>query len=78
MAIGASAASALSLVFRELVLRLAIEAMIGIAVGLSAAQVLRTAFYGVYPVDALVVAVVWLLAAYAPARRITGPICARD
>jgi predicted permease len=76
VAIGASSTDVLSIVFREVLLRLAIGAMIGLAVGLAAAQVLRTALYGVSPADPFglaaavaVVAAVGLLAAYSPARR---------
>jgi ABC-type antimicrobial peptide transport system permease subunit len=76
VAMGARPADVLALVFRETVLRLAIGAVIGLAVGLAAAQVLRTGLYGVSPADPIglaaavaVVGAVGLLAAYAPARR---------
>ena len=76
VAMGARPADVLALVFRETVLRLGIGAAIGLAVGLAAAQVLRTGLYGVSPTDPIgiaaavaVVAAVGLLAAYAPARR---------
>ncbi len=76
VAMGARPADVLALVFRETVLRLAVGAVIGLAVGLAAAMVLRTGLYGVSPADPIgiaaavaVVAAVGLLAAYAPARR---------
>jgi putative ABC transport system permease protein len=76
VAMGAGPADVLALVFRDTVLRLAIGAVIGLAVALAAAEVLRSALYGVSPTDPIglaaavaVVAAVGLLAAYAPARR---------
>jgi predicted permease len=76
VAMGARPADVLGLVFRETVLRLAIGGVIGFAVGLAAAEVLRSALYGVSPTDPIglavavaVVGAVGLLAAYAPARR---------
>jgi len=76
VAMGAGPADVLALVFRETVLRLAIGAVIGLAVGLAAAQILRSALYGVSPADPIglaaavaVVAAVGLLAVYVPARR---------
>jgi len=76
VAMGAGPADVLALVFRDTVLRLAIGAVIGLAVALAAAEVLRSALYGVSPTDPIglaaavvVVAAVGLLAVYAPARR---------
>jgi predicted permease len=76
VAMGARPADVLGLVFRETALRLAIGGVIGFAVGLAAAEVLRSALYGVSPTDPIglavavaVTAAVGLLAAYAPARR---------
>jgi predicted permease len=76
VAMGARPADVLALVFRETVLRLAIGAVIGLAVALAAAEVLRSALYGVSPTDPIglavamaVTAAVGLLAAYAPACR---------
>jgi predicted permease len=76
VAMGARPADVLGLVFRETALRLAIGGVIGFAVGLAAAEVLRSALYGVSPTDPIglavavaVVGAVGLLAAYAPARR---------
>jgi ABC-type antimicrobial peptide transport system permease subunit len=73
---GAEQSDVLTLVFREVVLRLAIGSLIGFAVALAGAQILRSALYGVSPTDPIgltaavaVVAAVGLLAAYAPARR---------
>jgi putative ABC transport system permease protein len=73
---GARPADVLALVFRETVLRLAIGATIGLAAGLVAAQILRSALYGVSPTDPIglgvavaVVAAVALFAAYLPGRR---------
>jgi putative ABC transport system permease protein len=76
VAMGAGPADVLTLVFRETVSRLAIGSVIGLAVALAAAQILRSALYGVSPTDPIgltgsvaVVAAVGLLAGYAPARR---------
>ena len=76
VAMGAEPADVLALVFREAVSRLAIGAVIGIAAGLAAAQVIRSMLYRVSATDPIglaaavaVVAAVGLLAAYAPARR---------
>jgi predicted permease len=76
VAMGAERSDVLTLVFREVVLRLAIGCLIGFAVALAGAQILRSALYGVSPTDPIgltaavaVVAAVGLLAAYAPARR---------
>jgi predicted permease len=76
VAMGAERSDVLTLVFREVVLRLAIGSLIGFAVALAGAQILRSALYGVSPTDPIgliaavaVVAAVGLLAAYAPARR---------
>jgi predicted permease len=76
VAMGAKPADVLVLVFREAASRLAIGSMIGLAVALAAAQILRSGLYGVGPTDPIglgvalaVVATVSLLAAYAPARR---------
>jgi hypothetical protein len=76
VAMGAERTDVLALVFRETMLRLAIGAVIGLAVALAAAEVLRSALYGVSPTDPIGIAVavavtaaVGLLAAYAPARR---------
>jgi ABC-type antimicrobial peptide transport system permease subunit len=73
---GAERTDVLALVFRETVSRLAIGSVIGLAVALAAAEVLRSALYGVSPTDPIglavavaVTAAVGLLAAYAPARR---------
>jgi predicted permease len=79
VAMGARPADVLALFFRETVLRLAIGAVIGLAVALAAAQVMRSALYGVSPTDPIglavavaVTAAVGLLASYAPARRALG------
>jgi predicted permease len=79
VAMGAERTDVLALVFRETVSRLAIGSVIGLAVALAAAEVLRSALYGVSPTDPLGIAVavavtaaVGLLAAYAPARRALG------
>jgi ABC-type antimicrobial peptide transport system permease subunit len=78
VAMGAGRADVLVLVFREAVSQLAIGSVIGLGVGLGAAQLLKAALYraSVSPTDAVglaaavaVVATVGLLAAYAPARR---------
>jgi predicted permease len=78
VAMGASPADVLALVFREAVSRLGIGAAIGVAVALAAAQVMKAALYRarVSPTDPIalaaamaVVAAVGLLAAYVPARR---------
>jgi predicted permease len=79
VAMGAERTDVLALVFRETVSRLAIGSVIGLAVALAAAEVLRSALYGVSPTDPLGIAVavavtaaVGLLASYAPARRALG------
>jgi ABC-type antimicrobial peptide transport system permease subunit len=78
---GAGTADVLVLVFREAVSRLAIGSVIGLAVALAAAQVMKAALYrvSVSPADPIglaaalaAVAAVGLLAAYAPARRALG------
>jgi ABC-type antimicrobial peptide transport system permease subunit len=76
VAMGAERTDVLALVFREAASRLAIGAVIGLAVALAAAQILRSALYGVSPADPIgvgaavaVVAAVGLLAVYVPARR---------
>jgi predicted permease len=76
VAMGARPTDVLVLVFREAVPRLAIGTVIGLAVALAGAQVMRTVLYQVSPVDPIgltsavvVVAAVGLLAAYIPARR---------
>jgi ABC-type antimicrobial peptide transport system permease subunit len=76
---GAERTDVLALVFRETVSRLAIGSVIGLAVALAAAEVLRSALYGVSPTDPIGIAVavavtaaVGLLASYAPARRALG------
>jgi len=76
VAMGAERRDVLKLVFREVVLRLAIGSLIGFAVALAGAQIIRSALYGVGPTDPIgltaavaVVAAVGLLAAYPPARR---------
>ena len=63
----------------ETVSRLAIGSVIGLAVALAAAEVLRSALYGVSPTDpagtaasVAVTAAVGLLASYAPASRALG------
>jgi predicted permease len=79
VAMGAERTDVLALVFRETVSRLAIGSVIGLAVALAAAEVLRSALYGVSPTDPIGIAVavavtaaVGLLASYAPARRALG------
>jgi len=76
VAMGAERTDVLALIFREAVSRLAIGAVIGLGVALAAAQILRSALYGVSPADltglaaaVAVVAAVGLLAVYVPARR---------
>ena len=76
VAMGAERVDVLALVFREALSRLAIGSVIGLALALAAAAVLRSALYGVSPTDPIglttavaVVGAVGLLAAYAPARR---------
>jgi ABC-type antimicrobial peptide transport system permease subunit len=79
VAMGAGPADVLALIFREAALRLAIGSAIGLATGLAAARVIRSALYGVSPTDPIglaaavaAVVAVGLLAAYAPARRALG------
>jgi ABC-type antimicrobial peptide transport system permease subunit len=76
VAMGARPTDVLSLVLREALSRVAIGAVIGLALALAAAEVLRSALYGVSPADPIglaaavaVVAMITLLAAFAPARR---------
>ncbi|HMD86562.1 MAG TPA: ABC transporter permease [Terriglobia bacterium] len=78
VAMGAEPADVLVLVFRQAVSRLAIGSVVGLGVGLGAAQLLKAALYraSVSPTDPVglavavaVVAAVGLLATYAPARR---------
>jgi hypothetical protein len=76
VAMGAQPTDVLALVIREALSRLAIGSVIGLAVALAGAQILRSALYGVSPTDPMglaaavaVTAAVGLLAAYAPARR---------
>jgi putative ABC transport system permease protein len=76
VAMGAERTDVLALIFREAVSRLAIGAVIGLGVALAAAQILRSALYGVSPADPIgvgaavaVVAAVGLLAVYVPAQR---------
>jgi ABC-type antimicrobial peptide transport system permease subunit len=78
VAMGAGPADVLGLVFREAVSRLAIGSVIGLAMGLGAAQVMKAALYRAWvsPTDPIglaaavaAVAAVGLLATYAPARR---------
>jgi hypothetical protein len=76
VAMGAERADVLALVFREAASRLAVGSVIGLALALAAAEILRSALYGVSPTDPVglavavaVTAAVGLLAAYAPARR---------
>jgi predicted permease len=76
VAMGAGPKDVLMLVLREALARLAIGAVIGLAVALAAAQVIKAVLYHVSPADPIglaaavaAVAVVGLLATYAPARR---------
>jgi ABC-type antimicrobial peptide transport system permease subunit len=76
VAMGAERTDVLALVFREAASRLAIGSVIGLGVGLAAAQILRSALYGVSPADPIgvgaavaVVPTVGLLAVYVPAQR---------
>ena len=76
VAMGAGPADVLALVFREAIKRVTIGAVIGLAMALAGAQILRSGLYGVSPTDPIgllaavtVVTVVGLLAAYVPARR---------
>jgi putative ABC transport system permease protein len=76
VAMGAERTDVLALIFREAVSRLAIGAVIGLGLALAAAEILRSALYGVSPVDPIgvgaagaVVVAVGLLAVYVPARR---------
>jgi putative ABC transport system permease protein len=76
VAMGAGPADVLSLVLREALSRVVIGAVIGLAAALAAAELIRSALFGVSPTDPIglgvalaVVGTVGLLAAYAPARR---------
>jgi predicted permease len=76
VAMGARPVDVLSLVLREALSRVAIGAVIGLALALAAARTITALFYQVSPADPLalaaavaVVATVALLAAFAPARR---------
>jgi len=79
VAMGAERTDVLALVIREALTRLALGAVIGLAVALAGAQTLRSALFGVSPTDPIGIAVavgvtaaVGLFAAYAPARRALG------